>query len=305
MNNTNHEFHIRAGYYHHEVDQDVIADGVANVDIRSDAHRYKFRPSYGFSTTVGNFSLNAAFVREFHPLRQAALQVGDISGISPHFEFVNTGGQLDQQSIQLIQNLNNGGLITFFAEDFTVRNNEIYMLFREQWNSDLLANFSLSKYYNANVEPLFDAKNRFAKGSFKRTAVSIEIFHEKDLTSHSGLEYWSANEQDHPKYVEPDPLGRIDGVPKKIAYVGITKILDGAALSGRIQHSSDIWQKSNGTSINKTFGQINYTAPFGAGELTLDLKGELDDAETLKSKVLFRRSNRFANLLKPRIFSAN
>ena len=164
----------------------------------------------------------------------------------------------------------------------------LHHLWLKQAFANLLANFSLSKYYNANVEPLFDAKNRFAKGSFKRKAVSIEIFHEKDLTSHSGIEYWSANEQDHPKYVEPDPLGRIDGIPKNIAYVGITKILDGAALSGRIQHSSDIWQKSKGISINKTFGQINYTAPFGAGELTFDLKGELDDAETLKSIILFR-----------------
>ena len=134
----------------------------------------------------------------------------------------------------------------------------------------------------------FYPKNRFAKGRFKRTGVAVEIFHQKDLTSHSGLEYWSANEQDHPKYVEPDPLGRIDGVPKQIAYVGITKILDGAALSGRVQYSRDIWQKFTATSIDKIFGQINYTAPLGAGELTFDLKGELDDAETLKSIVLFR-----------------
>ena len=101
-------------------------------------------------------------------------------------------------------------------------------------------------------------------------------------------EYWKANEKDHPKYDEPDPLGRIDGVPKQIAYIGITKILDGAALSGRIQRSTDLWQKSNGTSINKTFGQLNYTAPFGNGELTFDLKGELENAETLKSIVLYR-----------------
>ena len=287
-NSTKHEFQLRTGYYHHEVDQDIIADGVAHVDIRSDAHRYRFKPSYGFNAEVGDFSFSAAIMREYHPLRQAALQVGDIAGISPHFEFVNTGGQLDQASLQLMQNLADEGLITFFAEDFTVKNNEIYVLFREQWNSDLLANFSLSKYYNANVEPLFDAKNRFAKGKFNRTGVSIELFHQKDLSSHSGLEYWRANEKDHPKYDEPASLGRIDGVPKQIAYIGITKILDGAALSGRIQRSTDLWQKSNGTSINKTFGQLNYTAPFGNGELTFDLKGELENAETLKSIVLYR-----------------
>ena len=121
-----------------------------------------------------------------------------------------------------------------------------------------------------------------------RYCLFLRIFHRKNLTSHSGLEYWSANEKDHPKYVEPDPLARIDGVPKQIAYVGFTKILDGAALSGRILYSSDIWQKSNRTSINKTLGQINYTVPLGAGELTFDLKGELDEAETLKSIILFR-----------------
>ena len=287
-NKTEHEFQLRTGYYHHEVDQDIIVDGSTNTDFRSDAHRYRFRPSYGFNTVVGDFNVNAAFIREYHPLRQAGLQVGDIAGISPHFEFVNSGGMLDQASVQLTQNFNNDFLVKFVAEDFTVKNNEIYLILREQWNSNLLANFSLSKYYNANVEPLFNSKNRFGKARFKRTGVAVEIFHQKDLTSHSGLEYWSANEQDHPKYVEPDPLGRIDGVPKQIAYVGITKILDGAALSGRIQYSSDIWQKSNSTSIDKIFGQINYTAPLGAGELTFDLKGELGNSETLKSIILFR-----------------
>ena len=154
-------------------------DGSTNTDFRSDAHRYRFRPSYGLNVEVGGLSVNAAFIREYHPLRQAALQVEDIAGISPHFEFVNSGGILDQTSVQLTQDFNNDVLVTFIAEDFTVRNNEIYLILREQWNSDLLANFSLSKYYNANVEPLFYPKNRFAKGRFKRTGVAVEIFHQK------------------------------------------------------------------------------------------------------------------------------
>ena len=66
---------------------------------------------------------------------------------------------LDQTSVQLTQDFNNDVLVTFIAEDFTVRNNEIYLILREQWNSDLLANFSLSKYYNANVEPLLPKKS--------------------------------------------------------------------------------------------------------------------------------------------------
>ena len=149
-------------------------DGSTNTDFRSDAHRYRFRPSYGFNTVVGDFNVNAAFIREYHPLRQAGLQVGDIAGISPHFEFVNSGGMLDQASVQLTQNFNNDFLVKFVAEDFTVKNNEIYLILREQWNSNLLANFSLSKYYNANVEPLFNSKNRFGKARFKRTGVAVE-----------------------------------------------------------------------------------------------------------------------------------
>ena len=39
----------RGGYYHHQFDQDIIADNISRKDFRSDRHKFFFRPSLGFS----------------------------------------------------------------------------------------------------------------------------------------------------------------------------------------------------------------------------------------------------------------
>ena len=46
-------------------------------------------------------------------------------------------------------------MITFDSEFFEVENNPINLIFREQWNADLLSNFTLNKFYNPNKDALF------------------------------------------------------------------------------------------------------------------------------------------------------
>ena len=48
--------------------------------------------------------------------------------------------------------------------------------------------------------------------------VLVEWVHSENLISKSGIENWSANEVDHPRFDEASALGPIHGVPAHIIY---------------------------------------------------------------------------------------
>ena len=52
--NTKYFFNLKSGYYHHEFDQDIIADGTLEKDMRSDKHKFIFKPSLGTEIINGN-----------------------------------------------------------------------------------------------------------------------------------------------------------------------------------------------------------------------------------------------------------
>ena len=70
-------------------------------------------------------------------------------------------------------------MITFDSEFFEVENNPINLIFREQWNADLLSNFTLNKFYNPNKDALFSYNGKFARAEFSRLALSNESFCQK------------------------------------------------------------------------------------------------------------------------------
>ena len=287
--NITNEYQLRFGTYHRQVEIDLLADGVVHKDIRSDYNKIRFRPAFGTYIDNGKISTRMAFIRDYHPLRQAPLLVGDVAGIYPHYEFLNTGGLIDQASIQWLAEVSDKGLLSIIWEHFDVENNEVYLLFREQWNSDLLANFSLNRYYNANSGKIFDAKNRFAAGEFKRLGLVVEWVHSENLISKSGIENWSAKEVDHPRFDEASALGPIHGVPAHIIYTGLTRIFDGAMLSGRLKYLGHVYNKPTSTYSDSVVAEINYTQPWRMGELTLDMSTEYDDLESAKAVIMYRK----------------
>ena len=66
-----------------------------------------------------------------------------------------------------------------------MENNPIYLLFREQWNADLLSNFTLNKFYNPNKDSLFRDHNDFAKAQFERVSFAFEKIVGKNVTLRS------------------------------------------------------------------------------------------------------------------------
>ena len=117
------------------------------------------------------------------------------------------------------------------------------MIFREQWNADLLSNFTLNKFYNPNKDALFTYNKSFAKAEFRRIAISNERFLSKQSTLKAGAEFWKANEKDHGKYDEPAALGKVPGVPKRIFYIGFTHMNEDYTLATRLIRNEEIYNK--------------------------------------------------------------
>ena len=114
-------YRIRAGYYHHEFDQDIITDNISRKDFRSDRHKIFVRPSLGFSYEKNKNSLNFAAISDYHPLRQAPILADDVAGISTHYEFMNPGAKIDmtcsvKKNIKLIKSflMENGKIFVLF-----------------------------------------------------------------------------------------------------------------------------------------------------------------------------------------------
>ena len=180
-------------------------------------------------------------------------------------------------------------MVTFDSEFFEVENNPINLIFREQWNADLLSNFTLNKFYNPNKDALFSYNSKFARAEFSRLALSNESFLSKKSTLKFGTEFWKADEKDHGKYDEPEALGKVPGVPKRIFYLGFTHMNEDYTLATRFIRNEDIYNKTSKLFESKNRINSNVTLPIWGGDLVFDISGEIDDANKLKSIMLFRR----------------
>ena len=103
-----------------------------------------------------------------------------------------------------------------------------------------------------------------------------------------GAEYWNAKEKDHHKYDEPSVLSRVSGIPKRITYIGFTKMKENYTFSARLVVNGDIYNKTHNRSETKNKFNSNITTPFWGGDLVFDISGELDHSDTLKSIMLYR-----------------
>ena len=87
-------------------------------------------------------------------------------------------------------------------DEFEIKNNPIYMIFREQWNADLLENFTLNKFNNPNTNRIYTPSSSFAAAKFKTTSIKAESFLSDTLTMYSGIEFLDAKVIDHSGYDE-------------------------------------------------------------------------------------------------------
>ena len=102
-----------------------------------------------------------------------------------------------------------------------------------------------------------------------------------------GIEYWDAKERDHPKFLEPETLGRVKGVPELSSFAGFTRTVDELTTSFRVVNNENI-RDSNNEIVDQTIIQANAISPFMGGEVTFDVSIEPDETKTLKTILLYR-----------------
>jgi tetratricopeptide (TPR) repeat protein len=283
---VNYEVKLNSGFYHHRFDQSIFADGASVRDFTSKKNDLYLETSLGMSQKLSTGLIRVAGIFDRHPLRQAPISIDSIAGISSHYEFVNTGGKIKQLSLQYVNEVNKNKSVSFMGEGFNVKNNPLYLLFREQWNADLLQNFTLNKYFNVNSASLFDTNNEFSMAEFRRLAVAYEEILSPKYTIKLGAEIWQANEKDHPKYLETEELGKVKGVPDNIAYAGITRFFDDSSLSFRAVRNENV--RNDSQIIDQDIIQSSFLTPFINGELTIDLTAHLNENSYQKIILLYR-----------------
>ena len=92
---------------------------------------------------------------------------------------------------------------------------------------------------------------------------------------------------DHPKFLEPETLGRVKGVPEVSSFTGFTRTVDELTTSLRVVNNESTLDLDN-QMVDQAIIQGNAISPFMGGEVTLDVSIEPDDMKTLKTILLYR-----------------
>ena len=115
-------------------------------------------------------------------------------------------------------------------DTFEVYNNPIYLLLREQWNADLLENFTLDKFENPNTDDLFSVNNNFGAAEVTKSSISLEKVFSNNYSMSVGYQSWDASTLDHPNISNDTAGTRLSGVPKNVSYLGFTSSLSNNGL---------------------------------------------------------------------------
>ena len=76
---------------------------------------------------------------------------------------------------------------------------------------------------------------------------------------------------------------------KRIFYLGFTHMNEAYTLATRLIRNEDIYNNTSKLFESKNRINSNVTLPIWGGDLVFDISGEIDDANSLKSIMLFRR----------------
>ena len=286
------EFRVRGVLYDRDFRQTLSLDSVDETGVTSNVSRVKIRPSVGVLNESGRLSYSLALIQDYHPLKQASLHIDDIAGVPTRYEFMNSGGHINQASAHFRYQMSEKARLYVNIDEFEIKNNPVYIIFREQWNADLLENFTLNKFNNPNTNRLYTPSNSFAAARFKTTTLKAESLLSDTLTMFSGIEFLDAKVIDHPGYDEEGVLGRVTGIPETLAHIGVTKKYDDFLVAAIAYHMSGVVSTAYGTPYDVTAQKINFTRALGDGELAADLTHTYtpsnDDSNEYKMTLTYR-----------------
>ncbi|MDA9815826.1 FecR domain-containing protein [Alphaproteobacteria bacterium] len=282
------EFRSRAILYNRDFEQTLTLDAVPKDGIASKVSVLKFRPALGISNNSGALGYSIALIQDYHPLKQSSLSIDDVAGVPTRFEFMNSGGHIDQASMHLkYQYSNRTKLFTNF-DFFEIKNNPVYMIFREQWNADLLEKFTLDKFNNPNANRIYTPSSYFAAARFNIASLKAETIINDELTMYSGVEFLDGEAIDHEGYNEDGAYGRVIDLPETLAHIGLTKNFGDYFISGMIYNMSGIVSTAYGEPYNEHGQKINYTRSLGVGEFAADLTNTGGYSDQFKLSLTYR-----------------
>ena len=292
--NITREYRARGLLYERDFEQTLSLDSVAQTGVTSNVSRIKFRPAIGISSDKKQFGYSLAIIQDYHPLKQASLQIDDIAGVPTRYEFMNSGGYINQASAHFRYQTSDKTRLFVNFDEFEIENNPIYMIFREQWNADLLENFTLNKFNNPNTNRIFTPSSSFAAARFSTTSVKAESLLSDTLSMYSGIEFIDGEVTDHPGYDEKGVLGRVTGMPETLAHIGITKNYGEFLIGALAYYMTEIVSTAHGIPYDKSGQKINYTRSLGRGEFAADFihsyqyNSNIDDSDEYKITLTYR-----------------
>lgn len=265
------EFRAKGLLYDRDFTQSLDLDSVAQTGVESNVSHIKFRPAIGLSSDAQRLGYSLALIQDYHPLKQASLQIDDIAGVPTRYEFMNSGGHINQASAHFRYQMSDQTRLFINIDEFEIENNPIYMIFREQWNADLLENFTLNKFNNPNTNRLYNPSSAFAAARFKSSTIKAESLISDTLTMYSGVEFLDGEVIDHPNFDEEGAFGRVVDVPETLVHIGITKNYGDFLIAAMAYHMKGIVSTAYGTEYDATGQKVNFTRSIAGGELAADL----------------------------------
>ncbi len=269
--NVTQEFRAKALLYDRDFTQSLFLDSAAQTGVNSNVSDIKFRPAVGLSNHAQRLGYSFALIQDYHPLKQASLQIDDIAGVPTRYEFMNSGGHINQASAHFRYQMSDQTRLFINIDEFEIENNPIYMIFREQWNADLLENFTLNKFNNPNTNRIYSPSSAFAAARFKSSIIKAESLISDTLTMYSGVEFLDGEIVDHPGYDEKGVFGRVVDLPETLVHIGVTKNYGDFLIAAMAYHMTGLVSTAYGTEYDQTGQKINFTRSFAGGELAADL----------------------------------
>ena len=291
INDVKGTLKVRLGNYQHDFDQSLKLDNVSKPDFLSNANYFRFRPSLGIEGKLLGGSFAIANISDMKMVSSTSFSAIDIASIYPKYEFMNSGGKIEQNSIKYNTHLGSGLSLNIEHDNFEIFNNPIQQIIREQWNSDLLENFTLKSYENPNLDKVVEANDNFIAGKFKITEITLEKDFANSFSMSFGLGKMDANEIDHPYYKEDTALGRVKLVPETFYYSGITFPYQGGVVSGKLSKQENMIIKTGASQTNTSKYTLNFSKKLlnNNSMFSLNMEGAIEGYSTHKLGLTYRR----------------
>ena len=281
---------IRLGNYQHDFDQSLVLDNISQEDFLSNANYFRLRPSVGIETEFLGGNIHLASISDMKMVSSTSFTATDIASIYPKYEFMNSGGKIEQDSVKYNKDIFNNINLDLAYHKFEVFNNPIKQIIREQWNSDLLENFTLKNYENPNLNKVVEGHDDFVAAKFDMIEVSLEREFLNGFSLLTGFGSIDTYELDHPYYIENKALGRVTLMPESYYYLGVTfPYLDGI-VSGKVSKQENLISSSRPNDYNISKYTLNYTKKLLENNsiLALNLEGGIEGSSDHQIGLTYR-----------------